>query len=396
MSASAGQALEAAILANPDDLGAHAAYADWLIEQGDPRGEFIQVQLALEDPQKSAKERQQFQEREQDLLGRHRHEWLGPLAEFLTGACDIPEEGPPVQSEFSYAYRRGWLDQLFIPILTDRCAAALADAAQLRLLRTLQIRSLDCFNYYLDPPDDREFLGMWPLRSAKDLCNVTFFELGGEYTGANEDYGYNSLVGSPVSGEVLDLIETMPRLQVLHLNERNHLSAARLFGLKTLANLERLQFTLGEDCPLEVLAANPALKKLRYLLVHPQGIEEGGKPYVRRESVSALLQSPHLSALTHLRLHQTDRTDQICEDVVRSDLLPRLKELDLSYGSMTDAGARVLASCPELRHLETLKVSHNGLSEQGVEALAVLGIAVSAGTQHDPDDHHYLYEGDIE
>src|SRR5262245_32071776 len=46
---SSGKALENAIFANPDDLGAHAAYADWLIEQGDSRGEFIQVQLALED-----------------------------------------------------------------------------------------------------------------------------------------------------------------------------------------------------------------------------------------------------------------------------------------------------------------------------------------------------------
>ena len=42
-------ALEQALVENPDDLAAHAAYADLLMEEGDPRGEFIQVQLALDE-----------------------------------------------------------------------------------------------------------------------------------------------------------------------------------------------------------------------------------------------------------------------------------------------------------------------------------------------------------
>src|SRR5215472_15320381 len=40
------KSLEQALADSPDDLGAHSAYADYLMEQGDPRGEFIQVQLA--------------------------------------------------------------------------------------------------------------------------------------------------------------------------------------------------------------------------------------------------------------------------------------------------------------------------------------------------------------
>ena len=43
-------ALEEALAANPDDVASHAAYADHLADLGDPRGELIQVQLALEDP----------------------------------------------------------------------------------------------------------------------------------------------------------------------------------------------------------------------------------------------------------------------------------------------------------------------------------------------------------
>src|SRR5947209_8737880 len=44
------EALESAILAHPDDLASHMAYADFLSDQGDPLGEFIRTHLALEDP----------------------------------------------------------------------------------------------------------------------------------------------------------------------------------------------------------------------------------------------------------------------------------------------------------------------------------------------------------
>src|SRR5262249_51579200 len=77
------EALEAALVENPDDLAAHAAYADFLQEQGDPRGEFIALQLALEDPGKSPEERQRLLERERELLQAHQREWLGDLAPAL-------------------------------------------------------------------------------------------------------------------------------------------------------------------------------------------------------------------------------------------------------------------------------------------------------------------------
>ena len=64
-------ALEAALLDNPDDLVTRMAYADHLHEQGDPRGEFIQVQLALEEPGRSADERRTLRAREKALLKAH-------------------------------------------------------------------------------------------------------------------------------------------------------------------------------------------------------------------------------------------------------------------------------------------------------------------------------------
>src|SRR5581483_4800010 len=43
--ASQAEAFERALADDPDDLAGWSAYADYLAEQGDPRGEFMQVQL---------------------------------------------------------------------------------------------------------------------------------------------------------------------------------------------------------------------------------------------------------------------------------------------------------------------------------------------------------------
>ena len=64
-------ALEAALAEDFDDLAAHAAYADLLTEMGDPRGELIQVQLALEDVGCIGAGRAELERREEELLGAH-------------------------------------------------------------------------------------------------------------------------------------------------------------------------------------------------------------------------------------------------------------------------------------------------------------------------------------
>jgi uncharacterized protein (TIGR02996 family) len=94
------EAFERAILETPDDPASFAAYADWLFEQGDPRGEFMQVQLALEDEQRPATERTQFREREAELLTAHQAEWLGPLAPFLLSGEQV-DRAEYVRGEFT-------------------------------------------------------------------------------------------------------------------------------------------------------------------------------------------------------------------------------------------------------------------------------------------------------
>src|SRR5579885_2919959 len=74
------EAFEQAILEAPDDVAAYSAFADWLIEHGDPQGEFVRVQLALEDESLDKDQRAGLKRREMELLARHNRDWLGPLA----------------------------------------------------------------------------------------------------------------------------------------------------------------------------------------------------------------------------------------------------------------------------------------------------------------------------
>jgi uncharacterized protein (TIGR02996 family) len=64
--------LLAAVLADPANLAARAIYADALQEAGDPRGEFIALQLGRRRTR-----------RERELLVAHREAWLGSIAGVL-------------------------------------------------------------------------------------------------------------------------------------------------------------------------------------------------------------------------------------------------------------------------------------------------------------------------
>lgn len=66
---------------HPDDDTPRLILADWLQDQGEPRGEFVFLQvhrrrLAEDDPQRA-----EFQQRERQLLRRYVFDWLGPLAD---------------------------------------------------------------------------------------------------------------------------------------------------------------------------------------------------------------------------------------------------------------------------------------------------------------------------
>lgn len=123
---------EKTLFENPDDLATHSAYADWLMEQNDPRGEFMLVQLRIEQTADEG-ERKSLRKRSRELQSLHEDKWLGGLARLLLGHG---------REEFNYTFVRGWLHALGVRQMRLTMAEAVARAPAVRLLRQLTMNEV--------------------------------------------------------------------------------------------------------------------------------------------------------------------------------------------------------------------------------------------------------------
>lgn len=403
--------MEEALVENPDDLATHSAYADYLMEQGDPRGEFIRVQILLEDPERPAKERTQFRKREADLLERHARQWMGDLGRFLVGEWSGPDK------PYHFRFARGWLDLVRVLPFPDAILTTLGRSPETRLLRRLEVvydmryHPFD-FEQFVEGPNkalrDDEKGNEWyeaegdvsALLASPYLSNLRVFKLG--FSDSGERIGHSTMIPLFVgcnAQQIIDLLEKCPRMEELYLNT-NLPGIDRLFALKSLGNLRVLQYYFGtgyaerhpaNPYPLGALAANRSLRQLTTLRLHA-----GRDTTIDLDEVDAVLRSRHLPSLTHLQVRMTTFGDEGCRRVIDSGALRRLEVLDLGYGNMTDEGAGLLAACPDLKHLKLLDVSRNALTKRGIAALRATGIQVAADEQHGPDEEDYLFEVDFE
>jgi uncharacterized protein (TIGR02996 family) len=396
-------ALEAALVENPDDVAAHMAYADQLQEQGDPRGEFIQVQLALEDPARSAAERKKLQQREKKLFKDHGRAWLGELAPYLLDqkGMQLPAHMPVEEYGYKFTFRRGWLESVEVrENFSFACARVLASAPQARLLRQLVIQGMsedlpeEGAGDIEVPEDEYVSPALCPLLKATTLGNVRVLQLGETMEG--EDYPNCHMDGDAAVG----VIKRMPKLEELRLLA-HRVDTDQLFSLRTLDDLRLLQVYHAQLYPLGRLAKNPSLGRLTHLLLFPHSADEG-EPYIRLADLRAVVRAPTLAALTHLQLRGADAGDAGCRELIASGVLRRLKVLDLRYGCITDAGAQALVGSPDLKNLERLDLTGNNMTDAGVAALKATGVRVEAANQwtssgdHESDYENYLYLGDIE
>jgi uncharacterized protein (TIGR02996 family) len=417
------EAFEQAILDEPDDRGHYAAYADWLQEQGDPRGELVQVQLALEDEGRPADERIALRMREKELLDKHEREWLGEMAPFLLDPAWA--DSSPLGS---HRWARGFVAALSATYLTRAFAQAIAAAPEARFLRELRVFS-EARYYDRDagdqppprvarPPGVSEHWELLELIGAPCLRNLRVFQMG-DSDGKPPEYGWGDC--HTYARGVEHVVAGMPRVEELHLLCKSY-SPERLFALPNLTRLRVLRVyhlgvssSQGErrryEYPLDALAANPALSNLTHLLFHPHRPEYHHDAYDERErtgrqlsflplsQVRALVRSPHLRNLTHLQLRLSDMGDAGARELIDSGALSRLRWLDLRHGCVTDEGARLLAACPDARRLAHLDLSRNAVTAQGLTALQAAGVparAESPLTARELSGQQYLFEDDGE
>lgn len=253
--------IEAAIDAAPDDPAAYGALADLLTESGDPRGEFVATQLALESANLAPPERQRLAAREAACLQEHEREWLGPLAEYLLDHRDGPRSDYERQRGRHYAHRwrRGHLESVQFPNVTLRACRWLARAPEAARLRELALIR-DCYEdgYTYDDDDvpqdgvddlpdgvESDFAGMWALLDAPFLRTLRVVQLGRT---EREDYAdaYRSFDCHLRGPHVADMVERMPAVEELRLLV-HEADLGRVFAARNLTNLRVLQVYHADD-----------------------------------------------------------------------------------------------------------------------------------------------------
>jgi hypothetical protein len=110
------------------------------------------------------------------------------------------------------------------------------------------------------------------------------------------------------------------------------------------------------------------------------GVENYGGD-VTLDEMAPILAGRSFPALTHLGLRNSEIADQIAAAVAAAPVVARLTGLDLSMGTLGDAGGEALLAGQPLTHLATLGLSHHfmsaDLAERIVEELPGVAVDVS-------------------
>lgn len=325
---------EAKLLEHPEDSEAWAVYGDWLLAHGDPRGPWLE----LGGPRCPARV-------DDDA-------WLGALAPYL---CD-----PSARELFEPRWQHGHIVEARVSAsrrYTPRpeaweVLAALLDSPAGTYLERLWVGT------------DSSYRG-WGASMEENLDALASF---GERPALREltirathDY-YD--ISTIMVGPLDRVLAIAPRLRTLEVR-------GAAIGLEELHHptLERLQIETGGLPGVTAEAiARAQLPSATHLSVYFGASEYGCEASLA--DVRPLMDTPHLPALEHLGLCNAEFQDELVPLLAHSSLLPRLRSLDLSLGTMGEVGARALLhAAPAFAALESIDVSSNSLSEAMVARL---------------------------
>jgi len=367
--------LEAAILKDIDDPKAWLVYADWLQGEGDPRGELIVVQYGLEQKKgKNAK----LLAREEEILKESGAALLGPLRKHMQTLDHRKVD--------AFTWRRGFLSSVRVS-----------------------------YNSYardgqgpVDVPKHLATILAHPSAALVDQITL------GEYnTGVWDKKRGSSQVYEPL----VDVIaKAKPRaLSKLVIGEYEfpddtEISWVHIGNLgKIWAACPRLEQLTVQGGKIELGKIDaPALREARFITgglprKAVQSIAAAKWPKLERLEVwlgdssygagatiadlAPIFEGKNLPALVHLGLRNSEIADEIAEALAKSKILRQLESLDLSMGTMTDAGALALAKgLKSAKRLTSIDISANYLSASGAAAIKKVIKTVKAKDQRGSDD----------
>lgn len=419
----------AAIRENPDDDTPRLMYADWLSEQGDPRGELIRLQCELAHLDSADPRRRPLTRRANGLLRRHGPTWrkalpsfrgvrwcgfergfiaravvtsVGALLEVLPALLDAaptaeivldgvspggvgrlfesphaarihalfvcPRRAQSVSlSEIADARHATGLRSLrFVWADGSRGAVALAAAPQVRGLRRLELSSGQL--------DDEAAIA---LAESKSLVSLTRLDLSSNRIGPD---GARALAASRLRLNELNLSDNPideGGIQALargpSLSELTHLTVGSGYHHALQASDELLASAhLPRLASLTVFSLRGGSWRAEVLAAAPRGtalrrLSMHG-PRLDAKSARKLAACPRLADLHELALRYTQLGDDATRALAASPFLTDLHVLSLASNAVGDHGAAALAAAP-WRRLTTLDLGWNNIGDRGVRAL---------------------------
>ena len=283
--------LLAGVLESPDDDAARLVYADWLMEQRDPRGEFISLQCALARRSLDPQRREEYRARALALLAQHEDAWAAGAA--------------TAEARF---FRRGFIDE--VRGKTKKLLPGLEDLFELEPIRRLALTDLA-----------KE--AARKLAAAPFLARVTHLTIQGSFG----DDGIAALARSPHLTRVVSL-NLGPKI--------GPRGAAALAASPHIARVVTLSLTsnvLGDAGAVALARAPLSACKALHL----------SRNEIGDEGVTALAGSEHLGNLTRLSLNFNEEiSDKGALALAKSPHLTGLRHLEIVGTEIGKTGGKAL------------------------------------------------------
>ncbi len=372
--------LEAAITADPDDASAWQVYADWLQEQGDPRGEAIAFELAGNSEEVA------------QLISANLDVFLGPLA-----AHQKTYDGEDTNV---FGWKRGFIDSLRLS--HDSYGDEDFEGKLVDILRDVlahpsgRFVSSITFVFNGDPNEDnlQDLIDFLAASAPPTLRKLHFGDF--EYCGPSDETATgNTEISWYGIGDLSKLWKAVPNLRKLITQSGSDESAisgtALALGKIDLPSLQHAEFRTGGLAAENARAiANAKIPNIERLDIWYGVDSYGGDATV--DDAAPLLARTDLPKLKHLGLKNAVFTDELIAMLVDSPLIKQLETLDISMGCLSDAGATLIAdNAPAFAHLNLLDVDENQLSDAGLAILRGAMSSVSSDEQREVDDPEYRY-----
>lgn len=182
---------------------------------------------------------------------------------------------------------------------------------------------------------------------------------------------------------VSPLLSAYPQLE--HFGVRGATSLS--FGQLQHAQLKTLVVQSGGlsvSIVNEILTAH--LPQLQHLELWLGSDDYGGDAKVT--DLQPLLNGNLFPNLTYLGLRDSEISDDIAKAIANAPVLNQIKTLDLSLGTLSDAGAQALLASLLIPNLQKLDIHHHFCSEAVMQKFSRLGIEVDTSEQQDEETYN--------